>query len=389
VAEAEMWTGRLHLVNFIRKFTVTAAFFLGPLYFLKLGFSGLQIGAVVSCFAFAPILVSFPAGWTNDRLSIKKMAAAGLSAEALSLVLIGLVRSPAAMALVFLLAGAANNVLDVSTNSLYYKAESAADPNRRFGTYAFWLSLGAASGLLAGGALSYFSGYRVLVMVFAGVTALAAVPVRGFGGETFTFVGVREYGANLLRKKALAFAVLLFFLSLHWGVEGTVYAPFLRKRFGLDDFHLALYMSLSYFALVAASWMVSRLPFDAARNRILFLAGMGLSGLGLMLMVQADVRVSFLFRVVHEAGDGLMGALTVLYISGLFEKRSIGGSAGLLTALQTSGQMAGALVFSAIGFRAGLQYPFILAGLVLLADAAFGLYAVPERGRPERAAEPA
>ena len=389
MAETRTWTGGLHLVNFIRKFTVTAAFFLGPLYFLKLGFSGLQIGAVVSCFAFAPILVSFPAGWTNDRLSIKKVAAAGLFVQAVGLGLIGRVRSPTLMAVVFLLAGAANNILDVSGNSLYYKMESSADPNRRFATYAFWLALGSASGLFAGGALTSFSDYRTLVTSFAGLTALAAAAVGGFGRETFALVRAREYGAGLLRKKTLAFAVLLFLLSLHWGVEGTVYAPFLRKRFGLSDFHLALYMSLAYFALVAACWVVSRLSFDPGRNRALFLAGMALSGLGLIFMVQPDVRVSFLFRVVHEAGDGLMGALTALYISGLFEKRAIGGSAGLLTALQTSGQMAGALVFSAVGFRAGLQYPFLLAGLVLLADAAFGLYAVPERRRSGRAPEPA
>jgi hypothetical protein len=39
--------------------------------------------------------------------------------------------------------------------------------------------------------------------------------------------------------------------------------------------------------------------------------------------------------------------------------------------------MAGSLLFSGLGFRAGLQVPMIVAGAILLADAAFGLYAVP------------
>jgi hypothetical protein len=80
---------------------------------------------------------------------------------------------------------------------------------------------------------------------------------------------------------------------------------------------------------------------------------------------------------MHEAGDGLMGAFAVLYISRLFEKKTIGGSAGILTALQTSGHMAGSLAFSWLGFRAGLQVPMVVAGLILLANAAFSLVALP------------
>jgi len=79
-------------------------------------------------------------------------------------------------------------------------------------------------------------------------------------------------------------------------------------------------------------------------------------------------RLSFLFRFMHEAGDGLMGAFAVLYISRLFEKKTIGGSAGILTALQTSGHMADSLAFSWLGFR---------AGLILIANAAFSLVALP------------
>jgi hypothetical protein len=108
------------------------------------------------------------------------------------------------------------------------------------------------------------------------------------------------------------------------------------------------------------------------------LAGMTLSGLGLILMTVRDLRLSFLFRFLHEGGDGLMGALAILTMSRLFEKRTIGGSAGLLVAFQTSGHMAGSLFFSWLGFRAGLQVPMIVAGLILLGNAAFGLIAVPK-----------
>jgi hypothetical protein len=136
-------------------------------------------------------------------------------------------------------------------------------------------------------------------------------------------------------------------------------------------------MAGAYLALSIAAFVVSRLKDDPVRNRRLFLLGMTLSGLGLVLMTVGDIRLSFLFRFIHEGGDGLMGAFVVLTISRLFEKRTIGGSAGILTALQTSGHMAGSMIFAWLGFRAGLHVPMIVAGLILLANTAFGLIAVP------------
>ena len=94
---------------------------------------------------------------------------------------------------------------------------------------------------------------------------------------------------------------------------------------------------------------------------------MVLSGAGLILMTVGDVRLSFLFRLVHEAGDGLMAVFVVLTLAKLFEKKTIGGSAGILTALQTSGGMAGSLVFSWLGFALSLVVLAGYANAILLA----------------------
>jgi len=93
-----------------------------------------------------------------------------------------------------------------------------------------------------------------------------------------------------------------------------------------------------------------------------------------MLMVNSNIYLSLLFRFIHEIGDGALGALATLFISRLFERRSIGGSAGLLFAFQTLGHMLGALFFSPLGFRAGLQYPFFISGLLLIANSIFGYF---------------
>jgi hypothetical protein len=282
------------------------------------------------------------------------------------------------MAAVFLVLGVANSAINVSINSFYYKAGADADPNRKYGRFIGWLSLGPPAGLLLGSLLTGVAGFRTLLWVMAGLTALAATAVGAFGEETFEAVSFREYRFSVFNRRTLLFSAFLVLLALHWGTELTVYGPFLRTRFGLDDSGVALYMAGAYLALSLAAFLVARLKYDARRNRRLFLLGMVVSGLGLILMTVGDLRLSFLFRFIHEGGDGLMGAFAVLTISRLFEKKTVGGSAGILSALQTSGHMAGSFAFSWLGFRAGLHVPMIVAGSVLLANAAFGLKALPK-----------
>jgi MFS family permease len=368
---------RVHAVNFIRTMAVTTVAFLAPLRFLELGFGGPAIGTIVALFAAAPIVFAFPTGWMNDRLSMKKVLLGGLSAMAVAMAAMGYVRGAAAMAAVYLLVGVANSAINVSINSLYYKDAAEPDSNRKYGRFIGWLSLGPPAGLLLGSVLTGAGGFRSLLWVMAGLTALAGAAVGGLGEEKFTAVPIRAYRFSIFNRRTLLFSVFLVLLALHWGTELTVYGPFLRSRFGLGDPGIALYMAGAYLALAAAAFLVSRLKDNPVRNRRLFLAGMVVSGAGLILMTTGDVRLSFLFRFIHEGGDGLMGAFVVLTISRLFEKRTVGGSAGILTALQTSGHMAGSLAFSWLGFRAGLEVPMIVAGAILLANAAFGLIAVP------------
>ena len=368
---------RVHVVNFIRTMAVTTVAFLAPLRFIELGFDGVAIGVIVALFASAPIVFSFPTGWLNDRLSMKKVILGGLVSMSLAIVAAGFVRSAAPMAAVFLLLGVANSAINVSINSLTYKDASEPDSNRKYGKFIGWLSLGPPAGLLLGSVLTRVAGFRTLLWAMAGLTALATLAVGGFGEEKFTAVTIREYRFTIFNKRTLLFSAFLVLLALHWGTEITVYGPFLRSRFGLSDSGVALYMAGAYLALALAAFLVARLKDDPGRNRRLFLLGMVLSGAGLILMTVGDLRLSFLFRFIHEGGDGLMGAFVVLTISRLFEKKTIGGSAGILTALQTSGHMAGSMVFSWLGFRAGLQVPMIVAGVILLGNAVFGLYAVP------------
>ena len=271
-----------------------------------------------------------------------------------------------------MLVGLANNALDVSTNSFFYKDQSDVDQNKKYAHVAFWLAFGVAAGTFIGGFLIYFANFRLMFGIYAFFLVGVQIFTGGFGPESFARIPLKEYRMNLFNRKTLRFAFLIFILTLHWGAEGTVYSPFLKEWFSLNNLQLSLYISIPLLMLALASWSVGFIGFKPDTNRRWFLISLVISGLGHILMVNPNVYISFTFRILHEIGDGFLGALIVLYVSRLFKKTSIGGSSGLLLTLMTMGNMTGALVFSKIGFTFGLQYPFLISGVLLVADAAYG-----------------
>lgn len=363
---------RVFGLNFARSLAYTSILFLLPLHFVRIGFNGWQIGVIVSLLSVAPLLATFPAGWINDRFSIAGAVRAAFLADGLLLALLAVTRSFPVVCAAFFLLGVANSVLDVSLASLTYKDETAIDQNRKYGLYVFWLGFGAVFGVAGGGLLVQKADFRVMLFLFAAILIGSAGFVRRFEAGRFHLTRLRDYGRDILRPKSLLFLVFVFFLGLHWAVEGTVYAPFLEQRYGLSTLASALYMGAGLLFLPIGAILVGRRKFELAANRKLVLAGMALSGAGLVLMTFGSVWVSFGFRALHDFGDGAMGALVVLYISRLFERKSVGGSAALVLAVELLAKMLGAALLTPLGFRYGLQWPFWIAGGLLLANAAYG-----------------
>ncbi len=371
--------GRIHFINFVRKLAVTSVLFLAAPHFLALGFSGLQIGAIISFYAAAPLFVAFPTGWINDRFSIAGIIRGGLGLQAVLFVLAAGSRSFAALAWVFLGLGIANNALDISLNSLYYKDEAVMDRNRKYAVYIFWTAAGPAVGVLGGGFLAQAAGYRAVFLAFAGLTLAGAAAALRLGEGRFHSIPFREYGRSLGNRKAVLFIIFMFILALHWAVEGTVYAPFLQEAFGLDGVGASLYMSAGLSAMTLAAFFVGRRKYVARANTRLLLIFMALSGAGLALMTVRNLGVSLAFRLLHDIADGGLGVLTTVAVSNLFEKRHIGGSAAMVLSIQIFGQMAGAMIFSPLGFRFGLSLPLLLAGGLLILNAGYGMRVFRER----------
>ncbi len=201
---------------------------------------------------------------------------------------------------------------------------------------------------------------------------ITQVFVRRLQEAPFEAVPFKIYKLSILTKKTILFSVMIFFIGLHWGVEGTVYSPFLKQYFNLSLTSLSLFISLSLFGLAFSSFFIGLIRHNPRLNAKIFLFSVFLSGAGLILMVNRHLSLSFFFRLIHEVGDGLLGALMWLFVSRLFEKANIGGSAAILLTVMTLGHVLGSLSFASIGFHYGLTYPFYIGGLLLMANAFFG-----------------
>ncbi|MGB2908576.1 MAG: MFS transporter [Candidatus Aminicenantaceae bacterium] len=364
----------IYFINFSRKLTVNSMLFLIPLYFLKIGLNGWEIGLIIAVYAAAPFFFSAFMGWLNDRFSIRKTVRLALFIQSGIFMTLIFVRHFYGLLPLFLLLGITNNGLDMSMNSLYYKDAAAIDQNKKYGIYNFWMAFGIALGTLAGGMLIELFTFSHLFLFYTVLLWGIRYPTKYLGEGRFETVSVRDYRLELINLKTILFAVMIFLLSLHWGVESTVYSPFLREFLHLERYQIALFMSIPLFVLALASYLMSLRRYDPRANRKVFLLAMFLSGTGQFLMVNRSVPLAFVFRVLHEAGDGILGVLIILYVSRLFKPRSIGGSSGILWMIMVLGHMVGALVFSSIGYRFGLQYPFLVSGLILVLDSVFGMY---------------
>ena len=365
---------RVNILNFVRNFTVTSILFLLPLHFVKAGYGGVKIGAIIAVLSVAPLMAAFPTGWINDRFSMAGIVRAALLMVGLIFIVLAWTTNFPVVLAAFFLLGTANNALDVSLQSLYYKDETDIDQNRKYGIYVFWMGFGPVLGIAGGGLLTQVADFRALFLAFAAIMLAILGIVRRFDGPRFHLVGFRDYGRDFFRPKTLLFVFFLFFLGLHWAVEGTVYAPFLQTRFGLNNLQASLFMASELFFLPLSALLIGRRKFDLRANKRLVLAAMALSGAGMILTVTGSVFLSLGFRILHEIGDGVAGALIAVYISRLFEKRSIGGSAALLLAIEILAKMAGAMTLAPLGFRYGLQIPFYIAGGLLVADAIYGAF---------------
>src|SRR6266542_2575666 len=256
---------------------------------------------------------------------------------------------------------------------------------------------GAAAGVLAGGILTTWLGWRsvFLVNVPVGVVAgLLSLPLALALAVLAGFAAAERPArrplvpAELWRARSLVAGALVMF-----GATGILVGTFFLNSLYLQDVQRAspLRVGLEFLPLAlvigAGAHLASRL-LPLAGSRALIVAGLVVMGAGALLLTGVSARSGYLTGflpgpLVAGMGTGLVFAATaVTAMSDIAEDRA-GLASGLMTTAHEIGAALGVAVFSAVavaaggGIAAGYRHGFMVAAAVAAGLAVVAAVAVP------------
>jgi MFS family permease len=340
-----------------------------PVYMSSIGMNGYEIGILIALYTVASIFVTFPTGVINDKWTIKLTVISGFLMLSVYFFGLGFFESFVIFMPLFLIGGLGNNICDISLRSLAFKTDMKGMEGRKFGTFSLVKFLSASLGLFIGGSLVFLVGFK-LGFEIMGLLYLLVIPFISFKSISKSTIKLGQYRKDVLTKKVVFLAVVMFIFSLHWGSERTTFGLFLKNGLGLDIFWLGVYTSLSLPFLGIGSYYFGR-RIDAGKSnlKLVYVAGMMMSGVSYILNTVPVPWFSFVMRMFHEFGDGMADIAVYFWISKLFKVERVGGSSTVLFTVMLLGQITGSLIFGPLGQIAGYHVPIIITGITSIASA--------------------
>ena len=358
-------------LSFQKQILIGLTFFFLSLMLFDWGFSGLQIGILMSAISFVQLFSSFPIGAINDRLSIRAVIITGMLLESAFFAGLFLFRDFWLVLFSFIAGGLGGNMIDVSVRSLTFKVLGNDGKGRKLGIYQIATTGGFGVGTTLGGLLLFGMSYSgVLLLTSVAFLLLAAASAMIPDVERIRFP-MRDYRKIILRRSTALFLLPLFLFGIHWGAEHTSYSLFLRQDLGLGLLYSGLYMGIPVIILAAVSLYIGkRIDRKGEHHRTAFFAGLLLSGFGHIMMIFPPAPLSFAFRVIHEIGDGMAAVSYNLSFAKIFKVERIAGETSAAYTVMIIGNILGSLTFGPLGYAYGYAWPLAISGAVTLVSLA-------------------
>jgi len=369
----------LNLIVFFKSLLWAVTFFFLPLMLAGMGMNGAEIGILFSIMTAMTILVTFPTGMLNDRLSIRSLIITGMLLTSAYFALLSSLSGFWLMVPVFIIGGLGSTLMDTSTVNMVFKKLVDARKGRSFGLYQLAGSCGAGLGVAVGGFMLAGTPFGIVLMATSALFFLLFLASFRLSETDKASFPLLMYKQLLMRKKVLLLLIPLIMFSMHWGAESTSYSLFLKDYLGLGTIASGLYMGLPMIVLGAFACL-SGISIDRRKNgKAVFYAGLMLCGLGHLLMAVPSLYASFFFRIIHEIGDAAVVVSYSVAFSTMFPKETVAGNSGMMKVVMIIGSIAGSLVFGPLGYAYGYQWPFIASGIIALAS---GVMLVAFRNMP-------
>lgn len=338
-----------------------------PLYFEELGYSGVQFGLYFMFASLSTIILSLPMGISTDKKPIAYILMFSFLLVALSKLGFIISKSLLIFCIFSFIGSFGGRFVAVAKESMFFKISKKESPIHA-GQYQLANFIFMGIGMIAGGyIIAKFSFWHAFVISAFGSLLLAIFSYFVPRTETMA-IKLEDYKIALFKPQVI-FLIFIFFLSsFHWGAEIVAYPKFLKHNLGLSIQGIGWYTGLGYLfvglgAYLGVILVQKKLIKDL---QILLIIGFFVAGVFHILMCVNNVYLSFLFRLIHEVGDGFVFLAFYYGIPRIFHVRTIGGCAAFISLCVGIGSFLSAILFGYIGDHYGNQWPLIISGVVLV-----------------------
>ncbi|MCX8044469.1 MAG: MFS transporter [Desulfobacterota bacterium] len=355
-------------ILFVFRVLIFITLFFFPLHLKDIGFSGWEIGMLMGVDSLMALLTTLPLGISNDLVASRRLTLLSFILLAVVYLLLAGARLFAVLMVLFILLGICNSLGQLSIRSLIYKTAGEERKGQRFSIMGFAEHSGIAVGALVGGLLLMRLSYDSIFMV-TGILFFMLTPLIGWLPTTMTNIfDPALYRRELFKPDVVVFAMITFLYTYHWGAEKTVYTLFLRDCLGFSQLEIGMLIFVTVMLLAIGCLVFGRLlDRKVATLSRLIVGGLCLSAAGTMLLALSTNKAqAYVFRALHEIGDGSFMVFSYVMTSNLFSRARVGGGSGFIAQVSVLGTCAGALSSGAILEHFGPRIPMIAAAVMSL-----------------------
>jgi len=371
-----------------------------PLYALSFDVSLFMVGALISGFGIARLLLDAPTGMMVDRFGIKRFMIYGVLVVAAS----SIVCAFAVNYWMLLLGRVFEGVGSAMYSTTSFTCMGRIAPENKRGKYmSFYLGmflLGSVSGPAIGGYVGETLGLSAPFFFYAGSAVFCYFLIQ-FGVNEGAF---REKTRNVSDKvdfhqiktllsdytfAAICLAVFVIFF-VRMGITATLVPVFACSNLGMTASSLGLVLTLSSLANFAIMIPAGSLTDRHGRRSFMF-TSIFLTGFSVVLVpFSRDVIAFAAIMMVLGFSLGLSGPI-IAWVTDITNKDQLGTAMGIFRTMSDAGFVAGPVILTLLpGSSAGsINFiPFVVAGvLAILASALLLRGRDPRRERRRSSAE--
>lgn len=361
-----------------------------PFYIRELGVTEPRLVAIwagllataggVSMTAAAPLW-----GMVADRYGRKPMVQRAMFGGAVALGLMGLVNNVYQLLALRLLQGAITGTI-ASSVALVSSVTPKARMGYSLGLMQMAVFTGASVGPWLGGAMADHYGYRLPFAVTAGLLLAGGMLVLFGTRERFLRPAAHEArGAGSIRSLlalpgVVTLLIVYFMLNLSGTIVGPIFPLFVERLMGTSERAASttgMLLAVSGIVAAVAAVIIGRASDRVGYRRVLVLSTAFAALFTIPQAVARSIGQLLALRALFGLAAGGMGPTVNALAASVVPRDSLGRIYGLTTAASSIGVSIGPAIGGWLAASAGLQFPFVAMGAMLLALALTVRWRVP------------